>query len=577
MGEQIFGLGSTSGGSQEDCARKCCNDPTCNVYSYCPANSLSCGKQAPSSICMTGNSDSHGNCSDGGGAEWCNWYSYARTSQPLLSPYNDCTKVNPPTSSYMANPPRLPTGVPKASGRAGDGWGINFHQNEWSGKDSEYDMVASAFRIVRLDLTWQTVENKANGCGIYNFSAYDAADAAFRARGVQPLYILDYWSDCYTQYKNGCADMQCAEAFGAFGAAAMEHFPGAIMECQNEPQGPPFYPNSNGTLVAYMCYAVRSQAAAANKLNYFIGPTTSWFDYNFIMELSISCAWNAFHAWSIHPYTSGNPESRLYDMSQLSDYLYQSSGSGKGTLSTPPMIVSSEWGYVSCPPGECNDETNVNLMTQGKFIARMQLSQTMVGAAFSIWYDFKNDPYGPTDSESHFGTVNGTLLPDPVPYQPLPGYIAALTAQNTVGNGSFTGRLQAKVVDWDANDEDVFVLQFEGANIRRSGFPSYAVWTNISICSAEGPRTPCGTADDVFSCMKAGCCFDEGVPDGEARCFQEPFYDDPLRVSFSLPPTISLNACFSVIDTWGNEGEAQYCAEDGVLLVNVTDGPVYLI
>ena len=70
MGNQIFGLGSSSGGSQEDCARKCCNDPTCSVFSYCPSNSLACGKQSPDSTCMTGDSDARGNCSDGGGAIW---------------------------------------------------------------------------------------------------------------------------------------------------------------------------------------------------------------------------------------------------------------------------------------------------------------------------------------------------------------------------------------------------------------------------------------------------------------------------------------------------------------------------
>ena len=482
----------------------------------------------------------------------------------------------------MAKPPRLPTGVPGATGRAGDGWGVNFHANEWSGKTAEYDMVASAFRVVRLDLTWGSVESKARGCGTYDFSSYDAADAAWRARGVQVLYVMDYWSDCYAQNNNGCADMACAEAFGDFGAAAMAHFPGAIMECQNEPQGPPFYPNSNATLVAYMCAAVRAKAAAAKQLNYFVGPTTSWFDYNFIMELAISCAWNAFHAWSIHPYTGGTPESRLHDMNELADYLFQSSGSGKGTLSAPPTVVSSEWGYVSCPPGDCTDETNVNIMTQGKFVARMQLTQTLNLAPFNIWYDFKNDPYGATNAESHFGTVNGTLLPDgsPTPFQPLPGYIAAATAQNTVGNGTFKGRVAASVVDWDAEDSDVFVLQFDGANSQRAaGFPAFAVWTNISICAAEGPRTPCpGVAPscDLFGCIKAGCCYDEAAPAGEAMCFLQPFFFDPLRASFALPASVDQSACFSTVDTWGNAG-GQFCAAAGVLTVNVTDGPLYLL
>ena len=39
-----------------------------------------------------------------------------------------------------------------------------------------------------------------------------------------------------------------------------------IFECQNEPQGPPFWPNANGTVLAMMCYGVRARAAAAGHL-----------------------------------------------------------------------------------------------------------------------------------------------------------------------------------------------------------------------------------------------------------------------------------------------------------------------
>ena len=360
MGEQVFGLGNTEGGSLEDCAAKCCADAACNVFSYCPANSLACGKQSPTSSCSTGPDAHQGNCSDGGGAEWCNQYSYAKaTCKDCPSPFPDCAAIGMPlVAGAIAQPPRLPTGVPGATGRAGDGWGVNFHANEFSGKDAEYDMVARAFRVARLDIGWGSVENKAAGCGKYDFSAYDAMDAALRARGVQPMYVLDYWSDCYTASGQGCADMACAEAFGAFGAAAMAHFPKSIFECQNEPQGPPFYPNSNWTLVTYMCYAVRAKAAASSALAYWVGPTTSWFDYNFFVGMFYSsCPWNAFHAWSIHPYTNTVPELRLHDMAELSDYIWQSAGRGAKDLKQPMQVLSSEWGYVSCEPGLCTDST----------------------------------------------------------------------------------------------------------------------------------------------------------------------------------------------------------------------------
>jgi len=70
----------------------------------------------------------------------------------------------------MPFPPRI-AGGSKGPSRAGDGWGVSFHANEWSGRESEYDQVAAAFRVVRLDMSWGSVE-AAGACGQYNFSAY---------------------------------------------------------------------------------------------------------------------------------------------------------------------------------------------------------------------------------------------------------------------------------------------------------------------------------------------------------------------------------------------------------------------
>ena len=102
----------------------------------------------------------------GNGAIWCNWLSYGKDGIP--TPYPNCSLFAPPTSPTMPYPPRLggPGGV-----RAGDGWGVSFHSNEWSGRDAEYDQVAAAFRIARLDMSWSSVEN-ASSCGHYDFSAY---------------------------------------------------------------------------------------------------------------------------------------------------------------------------------------------------------------------------------------------------------------------------------------------------------------------------------------------------------------------------------------------------------------------
>ncbi len=56
-----------------------------------------------------------------------------------------------------------------------------------------------------------------------------------------------------------------------------------------------------------------------------------------------------------------------------------------------------------------------------------------------------------------------------------------------------------------------------------------AVWTNVSMCTGEGPRYPCGgEQQDLYSCLAAGCCYDDASP--SAPCFQYPFADEPLQV-----------------------------------------------
>lgn len=317
---------------------------------------------------------------------------------------------------------------------------------------------------------------------------------------------------------------------------------------------------------------------------YWTGPTTSWFDYVFLTASLESCIFNAFHAWSIHPYTSGAPESRIGDMRELSDYVWQASGGlagpGGGGLPAPLPVASSEWGYTSASPAGCDPASNAVALfaDQGKFLARMMLSQTMLASPYSIWYDWKNDSPNYADCESNFGAVNASRLPDGS-YAPKPAYMAALAAQTTVGNGSYAGRVAASIApDWDASLSDVFVLQFNGANAAQPdrAYPAFAVWTNISMCGVgEGPRYPCpGAPDgDLYACLAAGCCFDETAATNQ--CHEYLYADQPLQVQFAVPEPADPDACFTTMDFAGYL-RAPICSQGGVLTVNVTDGPTYL-
>ena len=171
------------------------------------------------------------------------------------------------------------------------------------------------------------------------------------------------------------------------------------------------------------------------------------------------------------------------------------------------------------------------------------------------YYDWKDDPYSPNSTESHFGTVSNALYPKP-------GYRAALALQQSLGNGTFIERLDSRST---AANETVFVLRFDGA--RTPGARAYAAWTSMPTCAVpQDARTKCVnvTSADLDECIAAGCCFDETVPDESARCFE----GTALPVSFDTGDP-NPGRCFDVVDVFGySRGPA--CAIDGTLSFNVS-------
>lgn len=152
----------------------------------------------------------------------------------------------------------------------------------------------------------------------------------------------------------------------------------------------------------------------------------------YITAVTEACGANAFHAWSIHPYrrygereytpvivvcidpvppcihASAAPESAIPDLAGLTDFVAQA---GAPTLPGPLPVLSSEWGYTSASPAGCDPSQNavVTAMDQGerfsggrllcfplnhsprthctagKYLARMFLTSSLIGAPFFIW------------------------------------------------------------------------------------------------------------------------------------------------------------------------------------------------
>ena len=79
-------------------------------------------------------------------------------------------------------------------GHVDDGWGTNIHWTSPPGGAAEVAMLAKAFRVARMDLTWAAVEKHP---GVYDFAAYDGLMATLQTHGVRPYLILDYGNPLY--------------------------------------------------------------------------------------------------------------------------------------------------------------------------------------------------------------------------------------------------------------------------------------------------------------------------------------------------------------------------------------------
>ena len=367
-----------------------------------------------------------------------------------------------------------------------------------------------------------------------------------------------------------CTDNACVNAFGAFAGAAAAHFAGhgIIFECTNEPNG---MGRANTTLIAEICLAAGTQVRGVGEL--WVGPTTAGIDLPYLKAAfanGILSGPGGFSQVSVHPYRSEAPEDVLADYAALRALI--------SNYSTEPLQINAgEWGYTSALP-PCVYGNKRDRILQGKFVPRMWLVNTLGAVNVSILYDFRDDGNNATNCESNFGSVFDSPTGNASqPFPPKPAFRAALAAQTGVGNAAgFSARVTPTSIvpgGFAAAPEDVFILQFSDGSVP-GGF-TFAAWTNATLdsCNVTQARVDCGfdgiTED---ACLARGCCFSElAPPPGEPQCFTGLA---PLAVTFVAPrPEI----CLGVVDVFGYSRGNVCSLPSGLLTINVTDGPAYLL
>src|SRR6185312_15918892 len=290
--------------------------------------------------------------------------------------------------SYRARFPMPDETVPS-------GLGVNIHFTE--APEREVRMIADAgFRWVRMDFAWNSIEREK---GSYDFSHYDDLMASLSRHGIRPMFILDYGNDLYEQGAPRTAASR--DAFCRFVAASVRHFEGRgiIWEMWNEPNGGFWKPRADVSQYIALAQQVGDTIRSTASQEYYVGPATSGFDWQFLKACFDSGLLDLFDAVTVHPYRDTAPDTVSADWLQLRALI-----AGHSNRRLP--MYAGEWGYSEKYRG-------LDAERQGWYIAREYLSDLAAGVPLTIYYDWKDDGSSPTDPEHHFGTVYQDLKPKP--------------------------------------------------------------------------------------------------------------------------------------------------------------------
>jgi hypothetical protein len=104
------------------------------------------------------------------------------------------------------------------------------------------------------------------------------------------------------------------------------------------------------------------------------------------------------------------------------------------------------------------------------------------------------------------------------------------------------------------------------------GGNNYVAWEALPSCGASvRDRTACtvGSVTDEWTCLRAGCCFDERAAPGVMNCFEADLDNIAFRVAGE-------STAFATFDYLGTpRGMLQ--AVNGIVTANLSDGPTYFI
>jgi hypothetical protein len=271
---------------------------------------------------------------------------------------------------------------------------VNIHFTDPA--QGEMEELSKTFRWVRMDFFWGGIERTK---GIYDFSAYDRLMKSLDANRVRPIFILDYGNDLYGQ--GSPRTDHARSAFCNFISHAVSHFRhrGIVWEMWNEPNIGFWKPQPNADDYAALALSVGRTIRQVGSDEWYIGPATCGFDWNFLDRCFKAGLLGYWDAVSVHPYRQSAPETVSEDWDRLRTMIAAAEPAPRNV-----KMISGEWGYSDVWGG-------MNQKIQADYIARQYLANLLSGVHLSIWYDWKDDGSSRTDPEHHFGASRQDAAP----------------------------------------------------------------------------------------------------------------------------------------------------------------------
>jgi hypothetical protein len=343
--------------------------------------------------------------------------------------------------------------------------GVNIH---FIGEnDTEVKQIAKAgFRIVRAGFPWDWVENEK---GKYDFSTCDAMMAVLDRYGVRPAFIVCDAIPLFSKLGHSPANDEDRAAFAAFVGAAAAHFKGrgAIWELWNEPNWGGWSAGSEN--YAKLANLVGKAVHEADPTAVYAGPAAAHIDLGFLENIFQSGTLEQFDLITVHPYRGGEcgPETAIPEYKSLRNLIDKYAPKGKNI-----PYAAGEWGYSMVG--------GLSAERQAEYFVRMMLTNMLVGAKYTIWYDWSDDGDDPNYFEHHFGTVYKNLRPKPT-------YIAAQVLYRQLEDYKLAARVQLE-------NSDDYILIF-----KQGKYAKLAAWTTGTPHEIELPLdVPGVTLADMY-------------------------------------------------------------------------------